>query len=220
LEEAHAMNLSTEEDALARGWFGFGSWSAPYWFVGMEPGGDHGDWPRMWLEQGSPEMVDCVAHCRDVSPLPWSWHGDRIQPTWRGLLIAKLAFDGSPYDRESVRTATKTYCATDSDTASIELSALAARSLAVERPRTRYRTERVALIRTRMMQNHPRFAIFYGLGYRADYEAIAGPFDNDGFAWQGDTLCAIAAHPSRKRETAYWADLGRELGRRLPPRKL
>jgi len=34
--------LTKEDDAreMARSWFGYGRWSAPYWFVGMEPGGD------------------------------------------------------------------------------------------------------------------------------------------------------------------------------------
>lgn len=46
-----------------REWFGYGSWSASYWFIGMEPGGEgdgasHESWERL----GAGELIDCRAH--------------------------------------------------------------------------------------------------------------------------------------------------------------
>lgn len=31
--------MDSVRDEAARKWFGYGRWDAPYWFVGMEPGG-------------------------------------------------------------------------------------------------------------------------------------------------------------------------------------
>jgi hypothetical protein len=208
------MDISAEQVALAKGWFGFGSWTAPFWFVGMEPGGTHTDWARIWAEMDRPELVDCVWHCSEIGNAS-KYHGEKIQMTWRGPLIAKLAFNGESYDTESVRAASKTYCKTDSDTVTVELSPFAAGSRTVPRPRALHRDERVEVIRQRLRDFAPRFAIFYGITYRSDYESISGPFDADGFAWCGRTLCRLAPHPRAKSGTEYWAEIGRELRRRL-----
>ncbi len=53
----------------ARHWFGYGRWSAPYWFVGMEPGSD--DDPasyESWLALAGPlreGLIDCKEHHDD-----------------------------------------------------------------------------------------------------------------------------------------------------------
>ena len=47
----------------AQGWFGYGRWDAPYWFIGMEPGGeDDLAWYETWLRLGGTELMDCRAH--------------------------------------------------------------------------------------------------------------------------------------------------------------
>jgi hypothetical protein len=46
--------MTDEAAAFALGWFGYGSWTAKYWFVGMEPGRDEHD--RM-LREGPPSVA-------------------------------------------------------------------------------------------------------------------------------------------------------------------
>jgi hypothetical protein len=60
--------------------------------------------------------------------------------------------------------------------------------------------------------NQPKFALFYGVSYRKEYEAIAGPFNADGWRWTGKTLCVLTKHPTPRRGPAppasYWRALG------------
>src|SRR5579875_2052620 len=54
---------------------GYGSWSARYWFVGMEPGGsDDRETYASWLRLGGTDLIDLRAHNLD-------WNGRR-QLSW------------------------------------------------------------------------------------------------------------------------------------------
>jgi hypothetical protein len=49
----------------AEHWFGYGSWDAPYWFVGMEPGGDddHASYDTwLALDPKMDGLIDCREH--------------------------------------------------------------------------------------------------------------------------------------------------------------
>ena len=59
----------TAEDRAARAWFGYGRWQAPYWFIGMEPGGtehaaSYESWERLGgAFEGKPaETSDALAY--------------------------------------------------------------------------------------------------------------------------------------------------------------
>jgi len=75
--------LSTDFKALAaEKWFGYGRWSAPYWFVGMEPGG--ADNPLVysaWRDLGAPELLEIVSqgvvYESDSGEVPFSAIDDR-----------------------------------------------------------------------------------------------------------------------------------------------
>lgn len=53
-------------DEAARRWFGYGRWAAPYWFVGMEPGGtdEHASY-ESWVGLGACALIDCRDHHED-----------------------------------------------------------------------------------------------------------------------------------------------------------
>jgi len=65
-------NMTLTEDA-AQKWFGYGKWSAPFWFVGMEQGGmddnDHIGWEKAWQDLGGTELIDCREHHRKMGKL-------------------------------------------------------------------------------------------------------------------------------------------------------
>jgi len=45
--------LTPDQTELAHNWYGYGRWNAPYWFVGIEPGGDELDaCVHMWRTLG------------------------------------------------------------------------------------------------------------------------------------------------------------------------
>ena len=207
-------------DAAARQWFGYGRWGAPYWFVGMEPGGtdDHTSYD-VWRALGGAELIDCRKHhlCSGYT----RWHGsDRppTQSTWRRLIQALLAFKGEPTDMDTVsRYQRNRFGSEDGETAVIELSALHAPNLQADVERTVHREARIGDLRQRIETHQPRFAIFYGTTYRSEYARVAGAFGADGTTQLKNTLCVLTPHPTAPGgpAPAYWIALGRTIRLRL-----
>lgn len=209
-------DVADAKTLAAERWFGYGRWSAPYWFVGMEPGGKDADASyEKWLELGGHELIDCREHhlqsgCK-------RWHvGDRppTQTTWRGLIRVLLTIKNEPADIETVsRYQRDSLGAGDGESALIELSALHARNLRESEAHERYLHRRVSLIKQRLreVQRPPRLALFYGQVYRKYYEVIAGSFGSDYTCWLGETLCVLAPSPAAPRyrsKPEYWINMG------------
>ena len=218
-------------ELAAREWFGYGTWDAPYWFVGMEPGGEgdgasHESWERL----GGGELIDCKAHHIDCNFT--RWHGAERPPTqntWRRLIQLLLAYKAEPTDMDTVARYQRDHLgAVGDETAIIELSAHHAVRMDVPVDRTAHRDDRIGLIRSRLDDHHPRFVVFYGRTYQGEYERVIGvPFRSDGSAWRGSTLCILTTHPVAQSAPppAYWIVLGNAIrttleegeGAALPP---
>lgn len=222
--------MSATERA-AREWFGYGSWNARYWFVGMEPGGEgdgasHESWERL----GAGELIDCRTHHLDCGFT--RWHGGErppTQPTWRRLVQLLLAYKGEDTSLDAVaRYQRDRLGALDDETAVIELSAHHAVNMGIDVARTQHRDDRIALIRRRLDENEPTLVVFYGRTYQTEYERVVGaPFGPDGTLWRGRTLCVLTPHPVAQSgpPPAYWVSLGHAMreavdagpGSALPP---
>lgn len=201
-------------ERAAREWFGYGRWSAPYWFVGMEPGGTgDGASHESWARLGGDELIDCKQHHLDCGFTRWH-DGDRpaTQNTWRRLIQLLLAFKGE--DTSLVSAARyQSHClgSADGETAVIELSAHHAVSMDVHVARTDHRDERIARMTQRLDEHAPAFVVFYGHTYAHEYARIVGAsFGASQSLWRGGTLCVLTRHPtSRPAPTvAYWIGLG------------
>jgi hypothetical protein len=204
----------------AREWFGYGRWSAPYWFVGMEPGGDdHPELYTAWEAAGAGRLIDAAEHEVEWNlrvPARLQMHHFASKPTiqkgtWQPLIHIVLGFsaedgDAHAYQRDRLGRI-------DGDMALIELCSVAAKNLAVPSDRDRFMPERIAFIRRRLASNPVEIAVFYGTTYRDKYELVAGgQFDADGLRWRGATLCALITHPSRPTRTyAFWREYGEML---------
>ena len=208
-------------------WFGYGRWDAPYWFIGMEPGGDDGHASyEAWQHLGGYELIDCREHHlwkRDVlgveDPKWTQWHeerrGTKTQPTWRRLIQLLLAFKNEPADLEAAYDYQKyRFGRSYGETAVIELGALHAPGLSSEIDRETHREARIQVIRERLREFQPTFVVCYGYRFRAQFSrAVGGDFDDDLFCWQGSTLCVLAPGPtSRKGAGAeQWVAKGRQI---------
>ena len=204
-------------DAI-RNWFGYGNWGAPYWFVGMEPGGR--DVPEnfaSWDRLGRGELIDASAHERDWNAnAPESKRTTFFQEspkpqrgTWQPLIHVLLGFLGSDEDPRLFQR--DKWGSAGGKMALIELSAIAARNTSIPTTeRLAYREKRVETLKARLREHKPTFALFYGTSYRLEYEKIAGgPFDSEGIHWAGPTLCVLTTHPARPtRSYQYWKELG------------
>ena len=205
----------------ARTWFGYGRWDAPYWFIGMEPGGtdDHASYEE-WIRLGGTELIDCRAH-HFGTKFP-KWHGGHrppTQPTWRRLIQLLLGYEGKPADLDAVSIYQRdSWGAVNGDAALLEVSALHAKNLATSVNRNAHREQRIGLLRERLETNRPKFVVFYGLGYGSIYEKIANTrFDANGYAWCGSTLCALVVGPTapnippEMKSAEWWVAKGREM---------
>lgn len=216
----------TARDLAARHWFGYGRWDASYWFVGMEFGGD--DDPlsyESWLHLAGPKhegLIDCKEHHdewnRRLGRHFAQWHDDGVPPiqdTWGPLIRLLLAFQQRPNaDGEVAEYQRESWGRRFGDSALIELSAIHARNMSVRVERTLHRVERIAEMRKQLRRAAPRFAVFYGRSYKAEYERIAGPFNTEGWTWCGPTLCLLVVHPAYRYAPGpdYWRTLGKWIG--------
>jgi hypothetical protein len=206
----------------ARTWFGYGKWDAPYWFVGMEPGGtDHPALYTSWEACGGGPLIDAKRHeeewnARVPAALRTHYFADKpkIQKsTWQPLIHILLGFTGSNEDAHLYQR--DKWGRIKGETALIELSVPAFANISVKGDRGQYELERIDIIRKHLEKDEsiPTLAVFYGKSYQAQYEEIAGgPFDKDGFRWNGSILCALTTHPSRPTRTyEYWTEYGKRL---------
>lgn len=209
----------------AASWFGYGRWDAPYWFMGMEPGGE--DEPATYeawadLDRDRIGLIDCSAHhmwrrnVLGVEDQKWTkWHdGARppTQPTWRRLIQLLLSFKNQASDLESARLYQRDeWGSKNGETALIEAAAANSPKLSGVVP---HREARIATIRKHLEHAEPKFVVMYGLGYREIYAQIAGEnFNANGYAWAGNTLCALVEHPVAPsgRPAAWWITKGAEM---------
>lgn len=207
----------------AESWFGYGRWEAPYWFVGIEPGGtDDAASYESWQRLGGGELIDARQHHLDSGFT--RWHGDgprRTQPTWRRLIQTLFAFKALPTDLDAVCAYQRTQMGSaDGETAVVELGALHAPGLSTEVDRKSFRDARIDVLHERMVENAPVFALCYGLTFKDEFARVVGaPFDAEGFAWCGPTLCVMAPGPTsflRGKPTPWakpewWIALGRKM---------
>ena len=151
--------MEKAKDLAARSWFGYGRWDAPYWFIGMEPGGDDDAASyESWQRLGGGELIDCRQHHIDSGFM--KWHGDDqhgTQPTWRRLIQTDArVLEGLSAGLDDVlRYQHDGWGSTNDDTAVIEPGALHAA-----------RGERIAILHERLLQHQPVFAFCYGYGFR------------------------------------------------------
>jgi hypothetical protein len=162
--------------------YGYGKWSAPYWFIGPEPGrakreGDNlaarcAAWRELCPDgPQSGDLIDCFDHHEKIGRLDLFVPGPRkrvpMQGTWRQLIRLLLAYEGRQTDNDSIAKCQATeWGRRDSDTCVIEMSALAMNSLSdAQALRDSFRAARALKIREKAAQsNRLQFVIMYGGG--------------------------------------------------------
>ena len=180
----------TDQDIrdMARGWYGYGRWDAPYWFVGPEPGmgsdenNDLGPRCAAWMKLGACELVDCKDHHLGFGLDKWHRQHPTppTQPTWRQLIRLLLAYrNEGPPDIEDIRAyQQRCWGMKDGETCVIELCSLAANNLGVDKnvdfDPDSFRAQRIDVIRKRIHNCSPKFVVMYGVKSKPYWEAIAG----------------------------------------------
>ena len=207
------------------GFYGFGNYQAPYWFIGMEEGGNaefqHIDKQiRLWDQWERKELLDVIefAHKMDFHHLT-KWYGDKaiLQKTWKNLIRIFLTANKESADKESIRQYQKKFWGTkNNDTCLMELLPLPSprrslwrykdfSTLSYLADRKTYEKyivgSRIAHIQTRIKKFKPNVVVFYGKGFDDYWKKIVGinswklSSKNINYEMKDETLFIFSYHP-------------------------
>lgn len=223
--------MDTAEELLATECFGYGSWKAPFWFIGPEQGqGSHegndltpryNAFRECNVDGLSDGLSDSKAFHALIQEHRWHRENPALQSTWRRLMILLLAYQGCltgdpsqddkilrDYQRDKLGMR-------DGKTCLIELSGIPARSFTVPRDRETHRGERLEKLQKKITNCKPEFVVIYGKGqwkHWKRFPEFGSPSEN--IMKIGHTLIAFALHPQARGTTdESWIQLGEALRR-------
>lgn len=240
----HSDRLSHLEAFIAQ-FAGYGNPKAPLWFVGMEEGSGRSleelrRRVHAWHERGRKTLEDLPSYHHAIG-LPRHFEEPYpLQRTWAPLLRFLLAFRGVAATPENIRvTQANGFGTLEGTSALVELlplpapgtdrwpySALA-RSIPELETRASYREAvsrpRTLLLKALIETARPEVVIFYGLGYRREWEAIAGCHLSESllegrrflYGERQATRIVAVPHPVARGSTrTFWEQLGSSMRRR------
>ncbi len=235
LSEPHADVL----ERFTTRFFGYGSWAAPIWFVGMEEGGgstieETARRIAAWERRGERELEELIGYHRAIGVTRYVEAHAPLQPTWAKMIHVLLAAQNLPSDIETVRTfQMRSLGRDDGASCIVELLPLPSPDVRswlysewdVEylRDRKMYRQHllprRIASIRARITTHRPTAVVFLGMAYMKHWQEIAGTPLNvrESLAVaDGETLFIAARHPaSRGTANSYFRAIGDLIAPRL-----
>lgn len=183
--------------------YGYGTYTAPYWFVGMEEGGGNSldevaERITRWHKRGQPELRDPRGYNFDpsTSTSPWFGPNPRAQTTWKQLIRILLVAEGRPSSLQEIKAYQRDHMGSlDGETCLLELLPLPSpstwhwhyREYASLLPQlgtradymTHYAPSRAAHLKKQVSQHTPKVVVFYSFNwwYRQWWDLIAGvPF--------------------------------------------
>lgn len=94
--------------AFIEGFFGYGNWAAPIWFVGMEEGGGESvaEIRRRidaWSSRGQHDLEDLVEYHEAIGVMKHLGERAKLQPTWSKLVHVLLGIRGDVATPATVR---------------------------------------------------------------------------------------------------------------------
>jgi len=217
---------------------GYGNPAAPYWYVGMEEGGDReGEFisKRLdaWDVRGGSAFEDLMEYHR-VTDLGSFFHlQPKLQTTWKQLIRITLVAERRPFDTDAIREYQALKLGRrNGETALLELFSLPVSALACwpydklsnlpnlqtrELYRRTLAPRRVQMIKNLIDQHVPEFVVMYGTTYLTYWEQIhGGTFLPDGNflrGRRGSTEMILIRHPAaRGSSNLYFEEVGRRLG--------
>ena len=208
-------------EAMARNFYGFGRWSAPYWFIGLEQGGgDNASRAKAFKVLQSDGLCDCQNFHQEINVTDWHSKSARLQKTWGRLIMLLAPFRGIASDKASLLSYQRQYWGRQaSDTCVIELSGLSAAGLHIKVDRKKYLTERIDTIRRKLNANNPRLVVMYGLTGTEHFEQIAEcELLEGGIVQNRKTFFVLTQHPTRQisgNSDDAWRQLGTRAHARL-----
>jgi hypothetical protein len=219
------------DSTLLRAWianfYGYGRWTSPYWFIGLEEGGVNGegefaDRLRAWSGSGSYPLVDLRDFHVAIRKLRFFSGGIPLQPTWRPLMRVLFVAEG----RDITTKALRFYQANrlgrfDEETTLLELSPLPAKGteerwfrdhellgkIELEALKHRRRDQLKELIK----HHKPRAVVTYGDMTSWQESLSLGETSWAFRAGRYESSVIVASHPPGKNAptNAHWDQIGK-----------
>ena len=177
--------------------FGYGTLSAKYWFIGIEEGGgktyeEVAARLRVWHERGELELEDAGEFSAAVNLRSWIGPKPKLQRTWSRYIRFICGAEGSRPNNEWIRQyQLESLGRSGGDSCLMNLLPFPSRSLkhwnyaassglahleSRKAAMSYYAPRRARHIRCRILENHPRVVLFAGMDtrYKAWWQTIAG----------------------------------------------
>ncbi|WP_243254245.1 uracil-DNA glycosylase family protein [Sulfitobacter indolifex] len=176
--------------------WGYGVFSAPIWMVGMEEACGERDFVKRistWQLRGEQPLEDLATYHDDLGYPEHFLPGARLQRTWSKLIRAYLAANGCQTDVDNARQFQISSIGRSDQpavqTCLIELMPLPSPSTKkwlvknhtdlgyLQRRKDYFKRvapRRVERLKELINKHQPKAVVFYGLGYRAQWEQVAG----------------------------------------------
>ncbi|MGD0479638.1 MAG: hypothetical protein ABSA42_05670 [Terracidiphilus sp.] len=236
------MNAETEN--MARNFFGFGRWDAPYWFIGPEQGGDDNSaraaaFSELQKKKSIPDgLCDCLEFHKAIQEERWHFkEPPDLQWTWKRLMLSLMTYLGTDSNDVSLINYQRAcWGRTCGDTCVIELSGLSFKSshesgefyseaeIDLKAKLRGFKQERINLIREKVMGNDkkPELVVLYGYSQERYWKQIAKcdlP-PRDAAKRAGNTVFVYASHPAAygtgiDNSELKWRNLGQSAAREL-----
>ena len=224
-----------------KGFWGYGTFSTDYWFVGMEEGGgDNFNEVKQrllqWDKRGRKPLEDLYEYHRDIKVHKWFQMNAPLQPTWNRLIRVLLVTKSEFPDKEIVRKyQIEKLGRSNGEVCLLELLPLPSPSTShwmysehsdnqILSTRKQY-TQAIGEIRAEKLsklisEHQPRIVMFYGIGYldwwrNVTQTELTPKMLHNKIAYFGklkNTAIAISQHPVATGVSLnYFHEIGQQL---------
>jgi hypothetical protein len=212
-------------NAFIHSFYGYGSYSARTWFIGMEEGGGATEDEivrrlSFWQSRGQKELEDVCAYHVALGIDRFFREPVKLQRTWAQLCRIALVAKGEPEDLAAIKAFQKDRLGRwNGSTCLMELLPLPSpgtnkwfyrdwSNLSLLSSREEYKDQvlpiRIQNLKNRIKKMQPTTVVFYGTVYWTYWESVAGStftrLDPYGFGWakKNSTNFLIIQHPAAK----------------------
>lgn len=219
------------------GFYGYGTYKAPYWFIGMEEGGGREleeiqQRLTAWDVRGRGELENVADYHRAIAITRYWDEPVRLQSTWNKLIRVLIGAKGqNPSSRDAKDYQMSQLGNENGETCLLELMPLPSpgtskwlygknSTLLILINRKTYLEEvsalRIRHIHSKVVAHRPSLILFYGLGYIKYWREIASvPLEfhgkDDFYAGRmGRSIIVVSKHPATRGITnEYFHEMGR-----------
>jgi len=224
-------------DRFIHTFYGSGTYSGKYWFIGLEEGGgssfdEVSKRISIWQELGKQELNDIAEFHLQINMPEYFTDPVKIQKTWGQIARIILSSQGKSVTLSDIKVYQRDMLGRKSkETCLLELLPLQSPNLStwhydqwsgleILKNRAAYNKFclpwRCVHIRSQILSYRPRVVVFYSYSYRNLWEQIAGPdvtFTEQSNMWIGEsngTLFLIMKHPAmRGIKNSYFESIGK-----------